>query len=244
MKNIIFIVTFLLGVNNLVQADMLGSKKDSVACIVDSTEVEIMHFSDAEIMKIIKESKIYNPQIKNLSIIKTTDTIVLRINDSLAYSFSPLRGGSCWKQLSKGINKADLFSIPLILYQEIQAERSAVSVPKKSEGLSKAIVFDNRKIDNEDVSFSDSSFRKSDTLSDYLPAKNDGYFYNYNGNETTKIKFGEIFVGIIFILIMIFASIRGWEDYKKNRPYNHRRYLREERRRLQKVKREREHFLK
>lgn len=113
MKNFIFIVVLMLSVSNLTQADMLVSKKDSISTAIDSAEVEILYFSNSEIVKIINNSKPLNPQIQNLGVIKTTDIVVLKINDSSLYAFSPSTGESCWERLKTGVNKEDFKLIDL-----------------------------------------------------------------------------------------------------------------------------------
>ncbi len=323
MKNILLIVVLLLSVNNLTQADMLGSTKDSTVN-VDSTEVETLCFSNAEIAKIIEDSRSLNPQIQNLSIIKTTDTVVLKINDSSLYTFSPSRGEYCWIVLERGIKKNKLipiFSIDdstsfsserqldsitvsnflrevdyylenrnsppdsfssfkesalvdsnssekesLVLTESNIPKKTTAVQPRKMKKISPAEKIEKEKLSKEllgklapidrgkeyDDALTLDSFQKNDgdILSDSLSVmKRTEHVYNYGSDESNSIKISvkELICAVAGILIFIFALVYGLKDYKKNRPFSNKDYLKELRK-DQKLERERikrgEHFLK
>ncbi len=175
-KFFLFLVTLLLSVNNLTQADMLVSTKDSVVTVVDSAESEILHFSNAEISRIIKDSESLNPKIQNLSVIAITDTVVMKINDSTVYTFSPSRGESCWKRLQAGVKKEDLKLIKNLYSTETEKDfgiekdviLSQDFIDKIHSNLRKTLpvvtTFDSSLIEEESVFMTDSSLTEKKSL--------------------------------------------------------------------------------
>jgi len=105
MKKEIYLAIIFLILANGIQADMLVSAKDSTT--VDSTEVVTLQFSDAEIMRIIEDSKSLNPHIEDMNIVQPGETVNYLIHDSI-YSVKIPQGSSCWKVLSKGIKKIEI----------------------------------------------------------------------------------------------------------------------------------------